>query len=402
MVHVLRLNRVLSLAMPTLAALVASVAPTSVRAQSRSFVVRLGADTSRIEKVVRTGNKIDGTVVSHLPITSVLKYAITLNADGTVASYEQGSYRGDGTPAPNSPQGVQATGIRIVFASDSVTRSWTANGQPVSRHHAVPKGTLPSIGGSYLMVEMGIAAARAAGATSYKLISATSAQDNPSTVDLVLVSADSVEVVQQGFRTGYKLDKNGRIVRGDGSLTTQKLIGVAAGDIDADALAKGWAARDAAGQGVGVASTRDTARATLGGATVTLDYGRPAKRGREIWGALVPFDTVWRFGANAAAQLKTDKDIDIGGTTVPAGAYTVWLLPTKGTSLLVISKKTVDERGTPLWGTGYDPSQDLARIPLAHHSGLAELEERFHVFFQGDLLMLHWDKAGYGVKVKAK
>ena len=50
------------------------------------------------------------------------------------------------------------------------------------------------------------------------------------------------------------------------------------------------------------------------GANIWIDYGRPAKRGREIWGTLVPNDTPWRFGANAATQFQTDKDEEIGGS----------------------------------------------------------------------------------------
>ena len=237
-------------------------------------------------------------------------------------------------------------------------------------------------------------------ASSVCTIAPAALQDIATPFDLRLPSPDSAELVQQGFRTGLRLDKNGRVVHSDGSLTTHNEIGVAVADADVGAIASAWAARDAAGQGVGVASTRDTARTTLGGATITIDYGRPARRGRALWGALVPFDTVWRFGANAAAQMKTDKDIEIGGVRVPAGAYTVWLYPTKARTFLVISKKTVDERGTPLWGTMYDPAQDLARVPLDDHTGISPSEERWHVFFQGDLLVMQWGDGGFGVRVR--
>ena len=60
-----------------------------------------------------------------------------------------------------------------------------------------------------------------------------------------------------------------------------------------------------------------------GGATFDVVYSRPAKRGREIWGGLVPHDTIWRTGANAATMFTTDRDLVIAGAVVPAGAYTV-------------------------------------------------------------------------------
>jgi hypothetical protein len=74
---------------------------------------------------------------------------------------------------------------------------------------------------------------------------------------------------------------------------------------------------------LGALSTRDTARAELGGAALWVDYGRPLKREREIFGNVVPWNTVWRTGANAATQLHTPVDFVAGGAAVPAGLFTV-------------------------------------------------------------------------------
>src|SRR5437868_8130128 len=65
------------------------------------------------------------------------------------------------------------------------------------------------------------------------------------------------------------------------------------------------------------------------GKKVTIEYSRPAAKGREIYGGLVPYDQVWRTGANEATSLKTDADLVIGGTTIPAGSYTLFTLPSK-------------------------------------------------------------------------
>ena len=57
------------------------------------------------------------------------------------------------------------------------------------------------------------------------------------------------------------------------------------------------------------------------GKKVTVDYSRPFAKGRKIYGGLVPYDQVWRTGANEATSLETDADLAIGGTTVPAGSF---------------------------------------------------------------------------------
>ena len=97
-----------------------------------------------------------------------------------------------------------------------------------------------------------------------------------------------------------------------------------------------------------------------GPAKIAIDYGQPHMRGRNVIGmpGVVPWDTVWRTGANMATQLSTEVDLTIGNTFVPRGVYTLFSLPTRNGWKLVISKETLQ------WGTDYDASKDFARIDL--------------------------------------
>ncbi len=365
--------------------LLASVAPAIAMAQVGGFVTMLGTDTISVERYERTANRIDGQIVRRAPQTSILRYSIVFGADGRVTSYDQAVLRPDGSAAPNAaPQ-------RMTFANDSLTRQVTQNGQQVSSTIAAPAGTLPGIAGSILGAELVIATARRTGAAY--LMGFAAQQAAPNRQDVRFVGSDSAEIVAAGFRTGYRLGTNGAVRRSDGSLTTQKFIGTAVTGLNIGTIASAWAARDAAGQAVGAASTRDTLRATIGGATLTIDYGRPAARGREIWGKLVPFDTTWRFGANAATQLTTDRDLLLGGVTIPAGKYTLFLYPTATGAWLIVNKQTGQ------WGTAYDAAQDLARVPLELHMNLPQREERFRLYVDGGKLMIHWDRGGYSVPV---
>jgi hypothetical protein len=144
-----------------------------------------------------------------------------------------------------------------------------------------------------------------------------------------------------------------------------------------------------------VLSPRDTARATIGGAHVLVDYGRPSKRNRVIYGGLVPWGEVWRTGANAATTFVTDKSLRIGGTTVPAGTYTLYTVPSQsGPWLLVVNKQTKQ------WGTEYHQDQDLARIPMTT-SSVAPAVETFTIAIQprgsGGTIDLVWDTTRAGV-----
>jgi Protein of unknown function (DUF2911) len=94
------------------------------------------------------------------------------------------------------------------------------------------------------------------------------------------------------------------------------------------------------------------------GKTVAIQYSRPSLRSRKVFGGLVPYDQVWRTGANAATSLKTDVDLVIGGANVPAGNYTLYTLPGANGWKLIINKQTGQ------WGTEYSQGQDLARVDM--------------------------------------
>jgi len=111
------------------------------------------------------------------------------------------------------------------------------------------------------------------------------------------------------------------------------------------------------------------AAVTIGAATITIDYSRPSIRGRKIMGDLVPFDKVWRTGANAATTLKTSAALEIGGVRVPAGTYTLYTLPGEKAWKLIINKQTGQ------WGTQYDQAQDLARVDLTVAATAAPVEQ---------------------------
>jgi hypothetical protein len=93
-------------------------------------------------------------------------------------------------------------------------------------------------------------------------------------------------------------------------------------------------------------------------ARIMIDYGQPHARGRTIVGNVVPFEAVWRTGANEATSLVTDVDLTIGGVAVPRGSYTLYTLPSRSGWKLIINKSTGQA------GTDYAPEQDLARVDL--------------------------------------
>jgi len=117
-----------------------------------------------------------------------------------------------------------------------------------------------------------------------------------------------------------------------------------------------WCADQLPAQGQKILSPRDSVFLYLDTGVVTVNYSRPSMRGRRILGELVPWDRVWRTGANQATHLRTTVDITMGGVPVPQGTYTLWSLPSRTGWKVILNKQTGQ------WGTQYDERQDLARV----------------------------------------
>lgn len=148
-------------------------------------------------------------------------------------------------------------------------------------------------------------------------------------------------------------------------------------------------------------SPHETVNATVGDAKITIVYGRPYSKDpksgekRKIWGTLVPYGKVWRMGADEATLLTTDKDITIAGTAVPAGKYSLFLLPTESGAKLIVNKQTGQ------WGTKYDESQDLVRIDLKKEAA-AKPVDQFTIAVDGSTLKLLWEDTQYSAPIAAK
>ncbi len=106
--------------------------------------------------------------------------------------------------------------------------------------------------------------------------------------------------------------------------------------------------------------------------TVTIDYGQPHARGRDVPTELASEGTIWRTGANSSTTMTTGTDLTIGGKRVPAGAYSLYTIREDGRYYLIINNNTGQ------WGTEYDATKDLARVPMRHTTN-DEVRESLHI-----------------------
>jgi Protein of unknown function (DUF2911) len=149
----------------------------------------------------------------------------------------------------------------------------------------------------------------------------------------------------------------------------------------------------------GPVSPHDKVSTKVGGKLVAIYYGRPNTKGRKIWGGLVPYGKAWRAGADEATTLVTQDPITIGDASIPAGAYTLYMVPEEnGTAKLAISKKI------GAWGIPVNEKDDLTRVDMKKEA-LKDKLEQFTIALEkgtgGATLKMMWEDTGYSVPIAA-
>jgi hypothetical protein len=138
---------------------------------------------------------------------------------------------------------------------------------------------------------------------------------------------------------------------------------------------------------------------TFGITKVTIEYHSPAVKGRAIWGGLVPYDSVWRTGANEATTINFSTTVMIGGTKVKAGKYALFTIPGRDTWTVIINSEA-DQ-----WGSfDYHKSADVVRLTVKPMMGDMKERMAFYIDPLNDSIcnvILQWEKVKVGFSIMA-
>lgn len=137
------------------------------------------------------------------------------------------------------------------------------------------------------------------------------------------------------------------------------------------------------------ASPEQTITYNENGADISIFYCRPSKKGRVIFGSLVPYGEWWRTGANEPTTIETSKDLNFNGQTLKAGKYHIVTIPEANEWTIVFNSDI------PFWGTQYDPEKDVLRVK-ASAVELPNVTELFTIAFEKpngqDVITFTWDQ----------
>ena len=331
--------------------------------QRYGFIARLGNDTISVESVIHRGNSVVVDGVDRFPRVRRRHTEIELGPGSTIRHLEMDI----NTPSEAANQrerrvtaDVTADSVHIVKKDDAGTLRYN-----FATNGAVAMAHVPQM---YSLYELYFDAALAR-VVAEKRAPGDTVQLRQFYIDrefdrfplhrgVVRVLADNRAEIQHDWLSGTgqaTFDSAGRMLTYSGARTTY-LVDVVRVDSQPDIKSIGdrFAALEAAkGGAVSQLSPRDTVRASVGPASITIDYSRPLARGRVLLGNVIPYDQVWRTGANAATQFTTSAPLRLAGIQLAAGTYTLWTVPHQNGVDLIVNGQAGQ------WGTQYDRSRDV-------------------------------------------
>jgi hypothetical protein len=356
-----------------------SSATSSTPPERYGFVATLGSDTVAAERIERSPTRLVADGVDEWPYVRLRHTELELGDDGRMRHMVMDVRTPNGaTPRERWRRvtaDVSGNTVKISVRDSSGTRDTSfATGGAI---------TVPHVSMMYSVIELEIAAALRQ-ATATKLAPGDSVMFRQFYPDrdvgrsfvlhrgFVRPHADGKVELWHDWLAGVgdvTVDSSGRMLTYSGNRSTYKVaVARTAAPPDVDAIGSRLAAAEQR-TGQRQLSVRDTVRASIGGATFTVDYGRPLARGRTLLGNVITYDRVWRTGANAATQFTTSAPITLAGLAVPAGTYTLWTVPHPSRVDLIVNKQTGQ------WGTEYRRSEDLGVVPMRSDSATPPVEK---------------------------
>ena len=347
-------------------------------AKQYGFLTMLGHDTISVESITRRGNTLTSDEVDRFPRVEIRHTVVKLDDNGSIRHLVMDIH------TPSEPPGQRDRKVVADVSNNKVHLSKKDSTGTVNRDF--PTGgsiVVAHVQQMYSLYELYFAAALKQAAAS-KLAAGTPVPMRQFYIDrefdrfplghatVTPRDGGKVEVYHDWLSgTGEAMMDSGyNMLSYSGDRTTYKVqVKRLATPPDIKPIADRLEAKEAEGGIVKSLSVRDTTRAQIGNTMFTVDYGRPLLRGRTLLGDVIPYDRVWRTGANAATQFTTSSPIKLAGLQVPAGKYTLFTAPhTTGVDLIV-------NKQSGQWGTEYNGALDLGVARMTSQVATSTVEE---------------------------
>lgn len=370
-----------------ISSLIAACNPSS-GIEKAAFVTVLGSDTLAVESFERTDSTLSAQVILRSPELRYSSYLLKLDNSGGIEEMVRTDYE------PKVGFTAEGTTAKtITRTGDSLLIELYDDDELISYKAPYQEGLLPFIDMIHWPFELAFnrATATDADTVNQPLLSG----NRISNFVIAAIEGDSM-TIRHPFRgvMGVNVTSEGGIKHLDAGLTTRKLKVNRVNSVDMDYLATRFS-DDPMGSLSGAVSSEYR----FNGANFRIEYGSPKKRGRDLFGGIVPWGERWRTGANRATHFYTSEDLMFGDLAVPAGEYTLFTIPEEDGGTLIINKQTGQN------GTTYDASRDLGRVPMM----ITETDETVEAFtilleetIEGGAIHLLWGDTEFRIPFTIK
>ncbi|MEO5685063.1 MAG: DUF2911 domain-containing protein [Chitinophagaceae bacterium] len=347
-----------------------------------SFVAKLGTDTVIVETYNMLPNHLSGKAFLRYPRDQVGVFDFHFYPDGSIKHYSM-SYMN-----PDSSYIVTAGIEGIYCENDTCTWFASSRGRPAEYISKRPAKHMDFIGGwtpTLSLIEWNCMRLIKSGQQSFPItmindyIGIRQVTVSKGNADTLVFGGDFLEYAK------IKATPEGRIMAYDGTGTPWNYTVTRLAPVNVDEMAKRMSKKTK----IGIPSPKAIVNFPISNDTIRLSYGRPFKRGRKIFGGVVPYDSVWRTGANDLTKINIPYDVKFGEVTIPKAEYALYTIPRADGWILIFNTDFKQ------WPTEPNRSKDFALIPMQVRTA-AQAADQFTITIEpvkgGGIIKFLWDE----------
>ena len=324
-------------------------------ARQGCLIYTLGKDTTAIGNYELKGYDFSMTVADLTAATTVSKLKGTFFPNGELQTVEGDIYK----PVPGKEQQLLFS-YKLYYDSNATFIETRRNNVVTTRKYPVKIMVANSLGGYTLVYMPALLVNFAPSKNGDSLLSHHIVFNSARNFVIRKTSNRNFSIgssVMGMFR--LSLDEKGDLRTVDGIGTSWNIRGTVIPSVNMDSVIMAHVAKDQALPHIAIANKLDSVQMILGETAIKIRYSRPSVRGRVIFGEVVPYDRFWRTGADAATRLTLSRPIYFNGKELPAGAYSIFTIPSKNGWTIIFNKQS------DIWGTEYKAENDVLRVPMS-------------------------------------
>ncbi|RIV19998.1 DUF2911 domain-containing protein [Fibrisoma montanum] len=358
------------------------------RPYTASFVGRMGVDTVLVETYTMINNHLYGKAFIRVPEDYIGEFSIHFYPDGSIREFNINAMNPLNSSLPfEAKSGAFEYRLNMNCRNDTCTYYNSEAGRDSEKQFRHPARKMDFVGGWVPLISLMEWQCRRLAKSGGQALPLKMINHNIGVYDIRVRYQTKDKILFGGPFLEYttiSVNQEGRIQSVDGMGTPWNYNVTKHVPIDVDAVAR----RMTQTPGIGIPSPTESLQASIQQSTITLTYGRPYKRGRVIFGGVVPYDSLWRTGANGPTTITVENDIHIEKRVLPKGTYSIYTIPKVAEWVLIFSTDLTH------WPTDPDRTKELVavRIPVRKST---DIKQQFTLELKetpkGGQLRLMWD-----------